>query len=98
MVKKTLKRNHHKKSSKSVKSVKSHKRNKSRRNKQRGGDDGRYVLPMAYFGQGNKGYCDNFKPLDGAVSQGIIHKNGKFAGPNLSPQLGGGCGCRKRRS
>lgn len=96
MVKKTLKRNHHKKSSKSHKS---HKRNKSRRNhKQRGGDDGRYVLPMAYFGQGNKGYTDKFTPLDGAVSQGIIHKNGKFAGPNLSPQQGGGCGCRKRRS
>lgn len=99
MVNKSLKRN-----KKSNNKSKFNKRSKSQRNKlrrtrkQRGGDTGRYVLPPAYFGQGSKGYTNCFQPLDGAVSQGIIHPNGLFAGPNLSPtQNGGNCGCRKRR-
>lgn len=93
MVNKSLKR--YKKLSKRSKSQR---KKVYRTRKQRGGDTGRYVLPPAYFGQGSKGYVDCFKPLNGAVSQGIIHPNGLFAGPNLSPtQNGGSCGCRKRR-
>jgi hypothetical protein len=72
---------------------------RSRVNHMRGGDDGRYVLPPSYFGRGACGYVEN--PSAGqklAVSQGIIHADGKFAGPNLYPgQVGAGCGCNGRK-
>ncbi len=70
---------------------------------QRGGDDGRYVLPPAYFGKGMQGYhADGSSALNScgkqhAVSQGVISANGKWAGPNLYPMMGGGCGCSGRR-
>jgi hypothetical protein len=72
---------------------KSHRRN-SKRN-QRGGDPGRIALPPAYWGQGTRGYlADGSQGLSScdrqhAVSQGVISPDGKWAGPNLYPMLGG---------
>lgn len=72
---------------------KRHSKKRSMRSKQRGGDDGRYVLPGAYFGNGTSGYSSaggfacGSKQL--AVSDGVIHPDGKFAGPNLYPQQAG---------
>jgi hypothetical protein len=71
---------------------------------QRGGDDGRYVLPPAYFGKGMNGYyADGSSALNScskqhAVSHGVISANGKMAGPNLYPMMGGNCGCSGRRN
>jgi len=71
---------------------------------QKGGDTGRYVLPPAYFGKGIQGYyADGSSELNScgkqnAVSQGVISANGKWAGPNLYPMMGGACGCSGRRS
>ena len=75
----------------------------------RGGDPGRIALPPAYFGNGTRGYYkDGSSELNGcsrqnAVSQGILSKNGKWAGPNLYPMLGGrrtqkggDCGCGRK--
>ena len=70
---------------------------------QRGGDDGRFVLPPAYFGKGMQGYyADGSSELNScskqhAVSQGVISSNGKWAGPNLYPMMGGSCGCGGKR-
>ena len=69
---------------------------------QRGGDDGRFVLPPAYFGKGMQGYyADGSSALNScskqhAVSQGVISANGKWAGPNLYPMMGGNCGCKRQ--
>lgn len=74
---------------------KSHSRNPM----QKGGDVGRYVLPPAYFGNGTSGYyADGSSALNScgkqnAVSRGVISANGKMAGPNLYPMMGGACGC-----
>jgi hypothetical protein len=62
---------------------------------QRGGNNGRYVLPPSYFGKGIDGYyADGSSALNSsdkqhAVSQGVISANGKWAGPNLYPMMGG---------
>ena len=108
---KTIKKLSKRKSSKSSKSRKSKALSKSYRNKgktskrlMRGGDDGRYVLPPAYFGKGTNGYYANGSPElqskgnQHAVSQGTISGNGLFAGPNLYPMLGGNCACNSRKS
>jgi hypothetical protein len=85
---------------KNQKSRKSHSRNPM----QKGGDVGRYVLPPAYFGNGTSGYyADGSFALNScgkqhAVSQGVISANGKWAGPNLYPMMGGACGCSGRRN
>lgn len=79
---------------------KSHSRNPV----QKGGDDGRYVLPPAYFGNGTRGYyADGASELNScgkqrAVSQGVISASGNMAGPNLYPMMGGDCGCSGRRN
>jgi len=71
---------------------------------QRGGDDGRYVLPPAYFGKGMQGYyADGSSELSScgkqhAVSHGVISADGKWAGPNLYPMMGGNCGCSGRKA
>ena len=70
----------------------------------RGGDDGRYVMPGAYFGNGTKGYYgegSNELSSSGnqkAVSRGSIWKTGDYTGPNLYPMGGGDYGCKKRKS
>jgi hypothetical protein len=75
----------------------------SKMHNQKGGDPGRYNLPQAYFGKGIQGYyADGSSELNScgkqhAVSQGIISANGKWAGPNLYPMMGGACGCSGRR-
>lgn len=94
---------------------KSHSRRsrKTKRQHQRGGDPGRVALPMAYFSKNSTPgyYPEGSAALQGcgrqtAVSQGVIHSDGKWAGPNLYPQLGGrhskpqrggSCGCRGAR-
>jgi len=95
------------KSDKSNKSKKSKNHNtknlkssrRSRVHKMHGGDTGRYVLPPSYFGRGTDGYVEN--PSAGkklAVSQGIIHADGRFAGPDLYPgQVGSGSCCNSRK-
>jgi hypothetical protein len=66
-----------------------------------GSGDGRYVLPPAYFGKGMQGYhADGSSSLNSygkqhAVSQGVISGNGKWAGPNLYPTMGGGSNYKK---
>ena len=84
------------------KSRKSHSRKSHSRNPmQKGGDVGRYVLPPAYFGNGTSGYyADGSSALNScgkqhAVSQGVISANGKLAGPNLYPMMGGSS-CNKK--
>lgn len=78
---------------------------KSQSSRQRGGDPGRVALPMAYFSKnGTPGYFANGSselescPRQVAVSQGVIHSNGKWAGPNLYPMLGGKRSKRSKRS
>lgn len=74
-------------------------KSKSHSKNMRGGDVGRYVLPPSYFGNGTQGYSASPSSANQkAVSQGIIHENGKWAGPNLYPsQVGAGCGCNGNR-
>ena len=84
----------------------SRKRSSSRKSKsglpQRGGDAGRFVLPPEYFGK-NSGayYADGSDALNScgqrAVSQGVLHSSGLWAGPNLKPMMGGSCGCSGRK-
>ena len=68
----------------------------------RGGDDGRYSLPAEYFGKNSGAYYpDGSRELNlsgqMAVSRGVIHSNGQWAGPDLRPTMnGGGCGCRRK--
>jgi hypothetical protein len=88
---------------KTLKRAIKNKKNNSRSKVMRGGDDGRYVLPPSYFGGKQNGYVSKFENLAGAVSQGTVTANGKYAGPNLYPSMGlvgGGCGCsgKKRKS
>jgi hypothetical protein len=97
-----------------MRQIRKHPKQKSRSHKnysscnskivQRGGDDGRYVLPPAYFGKGMQGYyADGSSELNScgkqnAVSHGVISADGKWAGPNLYPMMGGACGCSGRKS
>jgi hypothetical protein len=70
--------------------------------KMHGGSNSNNIAP-AYFGQGTRGYypagSDKLETCGSqhSVSQGIISADGKFAGPNLYPMLGGGCGCSGKR-
>jgi hypothetical protein len=70
-------------------------RSRQQRGQQRGGDPGRVALPPAYWGKGVDGYYQEGAPqLAGcssqvSVSQGVISKDGNWAGPNLYPMLGG---------
>ena len=70
---------------------------------QTGGDDGRYSLPAEYFGGKSGAYFPDGSSnlnLTGqlAVSRGVIHQDGRWAGPDLRPMMsGGGCGCGGRR-
>ena len=70
---------------------------------QKGGDTGRYNIAPSYFGDGTSGYHEtgstNLSNKEGqmALSRGVIHPNGMWAGPNLKPMNGGGCGCSGRR-
>ena len=86
---------------KTLKRAIKNKKNNSRSKVMRGGDDGRYVLPPSYFGGKQNGYVSKFENLAGAVSQGTVTANGKYAGPNLYPSMGlagGGCGCSGKKS
>ena len=98
------------------KNSKSHSRSrKTKTQHQRGGDPGRVALPIAYFSKNNNSgyYADGSDALQGcpsqkAVSHGVVWPGGKWAGPNLYPQLGGrsrgrrsqrggSCGCSGSR-
>jgi hypothetical protein len=73
-----------------------------KRRSMRGGDPGRVALPAAYFGGNMDRYVDGSSELAScskqmAVSQGVIHPDGRWAGPNLYPMMGGGCGCGGRK-
>ncbi len=85
----------------------SHKRSVNKLTKkeaQRGGNNGRYVMPQTYFGNGSNGYYPsgsldlNSSSNQHAVSQGVLSRNGKFAGPNLYPMLGGESSCSGKRN
>lgn len=88
-----------------IRQIRKHSRKQSRKNKviQRGGDTGHFVLPPSYFGKGMNGYyADGSNELKGnsrqhAVSRGSVSADGKWAGPNLYPLMGGNCGCSTRR-
>jgi hypothetical protein len=76
-----------------------------KRRSMRGGDPGRVALPASYFGGKMDRFTDGSSELAScskqvAVSQGVIHPDGRWAGPSLYPMMGGGCGCsgRKMRS
>lgn len=96
-------------SNKSNKS-KSHKKNfKTNRRmslkNMRGGDDGRYVMPPSYYGNGTAGYYAPGSPElassgnQVSVSQGTVWQGGQYAGPNLYPMQGGfGCGCSSKKN
>jgi hypothetical protein len=109
---------HHRKHSKHVrkskrknltKKSKLSKKSRSRKYNMKGGDDGRFVLPLGYFSADNKAgyYAEgsgelNLPSNQQAVSQGTTWCGGEYAGPNLYPQLvgaqtGGGCGCGVKR-
>ena len=73
-----------------------------KRRSMRGGDPGRVALPAAYFGGNMDRFADGSSELAScskqvAVSQGVIHPDGRWAGPNLYPMMGGGCGCSGRK-
>lgn len=63
--------------------------------KMKGGNLGANVLPPAYFGGSTRGYFEAGSPeLNScgkqiAVSQGVVHPDGMYAGPNLFPMKGG---------
>ena len=103
---------------KNPKSRNSRKSRKSRSSHQRGGDPGRIALPPAYFSNDTRGYfADGSTQLNScarqhSVSQGVVSSDGKWAGANLYPMLGGrrsrrslkapsqrggSCGCSGRR-
>jgi hypothetical protein len=102
MVKQYKKRSMSNKKSKSNKSHKSHKSRKSYKS-MKGGDDGRFGMPPAFYGNGTKGYFEsgsselNSNGKQHAVSQGTISADGFTAGPNLFPMKGGNCGCKKQK-
>lgn len=70
----------------------------------KGGDDGRFAMPPAYYGKGLNGYHEsgsselNSSGKQKAVSQGTVWGNGQYAGPNLFPMKGGKCGCKRKTS
>lgn len=75
---------------------------RSMRGGMRGGDPGRVALPASYFGGKMDRFPDGSRQLAScskqiAVSQGVIHPDGSFAGPSLYPMMGGGSGCRGRK-
>ena len=98
------------KSSKSKSKPKSKKNSKSNHRGRRslkvmkGGDDGRYVMPPSYFGNGTSGYYAAGSPeliqdnKQVSVSQGSVWEGGQYAGPNLYPMQGGNCGCGSRKN
>ena len=103
MSRKVTKR-HSKKQNRKVQNRKVQNRKTQKRKVMRGGDHNGIVnLPGAYFGDGTKGYYPAGSPeLAGSdkqvsVSQGTMWADGKMAGPNLYPMLGGGCGCGPKR-
>ena len=101
VIRKSNKKGNKRANQNTIKRTNKNKKNNSRSKVMRGGDDGRYVLPPAYFGGNKNGYVANFSNLSGAVSQGMVSENGKSAGPNLYPSLGlagGGCGCSGKKS
>jgi hypothetical protein len=102
VIRKSNKKGNKRSSKKTLKRSNKNKKNNSRSKVMRGGDDGRYVLPQAYFGGKQDGYVANFENLPGAVSQGTVSKDSKLAGPNLYPSMGlasgGGCGCGGKKS
>lgn len=89
------------KKSKKTRSVR--KSRTQKRHSMHGGDPGRLALPASYFGGNMDRYVDGSSKLAScskqmAVSQGVIHSDGRWAGPNLYPMMGGDCGCRKMHS
>ena len=100
--KKQSKTNTKSRSSKKSKST-SCRKPRSKSNVMKGGDDGRYVLPKSYFGQGTSGYHASGSAAlaesgkNHNVSQGTIWGNGMLAGPNMYPGMSGGnCGCKRK--
>jgi hypothetical protein len=94
--------------SKSKSKTNTHKKTKQRggsscsapRKPMEGGDPGRVALPPQYFGGNSNGYVESSSAgcsKQRAVSQGIIHADNRFAGPNLYPMRGGDCGCNGRK-
>ena len=102
VIRKSNKKGNKSANKKTLKRTNKNKKNNSRSKVMRGGDDGRYALPPSYFGGNQNGYVANFSDLPGAVSQGTVTANGKYAGPNLYPSMGivngGGCGCGGKKS
>jgi len=102
VIRKSNKKGNKSANKKTLKRTNKNKKNNSRSKVMRGGDDGRYVLPPSYFGGNQNGYVAKFSDLPGAVSQGTVTANGKYAGPNLYPSMGivsgGGCGCGGKKS
>ena len=102
VIRKSNKKSNKRANKKTMKRTNKNKKQNSRSKVMRGGDDGRYVLPPAYFGGKQNGYVSKFENLAGAVSQGTVTANGQFAGPNLYPSMGlasgGGCGCSGKKS
>ena len=94
-------RRHHSKKSSHTKS-KSHRSPMMKHHKMKGGNLGANVLPPAYFGGSTKGYFESGSPeLNScgnqiAVSQGVVHPDGMYAGPNLFPMKGGKRGGNRR--
>ena len=88
---------------KKSKKSRSNRKSYSKKNRtMRGGDPGRVALPAAYFGGNMDRFTDGSSELAScskqvAVSQGVIHPDGRWAGPNLYPMMGGGCGCSGRK-
>jgi hypothetical protein len=96
------------------KSRRSHRKSRSCNQRQHGGDPGRVALPLGYFTKSSTpGYYPDGSPelqscgRQNSVSHGVISSDGKWAGPNLYPMLGGrrsksqkggDCGCSGRKS
>ena len=106
MVKQYSKKSFKKSSTKSKKSktLKKHPKRKSYSKNMRGGDDGRYVMPPSYYGNGTSGYYAPGSPElspsadQVSVSRGTVWAGGQYAGPNLYPMQGGNCGCNSKRN
>ena len=101
VIRKSNKKGNKRANKKTLKRTNKNKKNNSRSKVMRGGDDGRYALPPSYFGGNQNGYVASPSDLPGAVSQGTVTSNGKYAGPNLYPTglvNGGGCGCGGKKS
>ena len=87
-VRKSSKSNKSNRSNKVRKSSRSHKANRSNKRNMRGG----FVLPSEYFGRNSNNYHSagssalSSCPRQFARSHGVIHADGKFAGPILHPK------------